>query len=68
MINPWNLSTVLLYVFNKKKTKRADILLLGLCESGKTKLYTMLMGTGEKETFTSIKENVGEYAAKNVSD
>lgn len=25
------------------------------------------MGTGEKETFTSIKENVGEYSAKNVS-
>lgn len=25
------------------------------------------MGVGEKETFTSIKENVGSYTAKNVS-
>lgn len=41
--------------------------MLGLCESGKTKLYTQLMKIGEKETFTSIKENVGEYSAKNVS-
>lgn len=58
----------LLYVYKKKKTSRHDILLLGLCESGKTKLYSLLMKIGEKETFTSIKENVGEYAAKNVSE
>lgn len=53
-------------MFQKKKTSRSDILFLGLCEAGKTKLYTMLMGVGDKETFTSIKENVGEYTAKNV--
>lgn len=58
---------MLLYVYKKKKTSRSDILLVGLCESGKTKLYTMLMGVGDKETFTSIKENVGSYSAKNVS-
>lgn len=58
---------MLLFVYKKKKTSRSDVLLLGLCESGKTKLYTLLMGIGEKETFTSIKENVGSYSAKNVS-
>lgn len=58
---------MLLFVYKKKKTSRTDILLLGLCESGKTKLYTLLMGTADKETFTSIKENVGDYSAKNVS-
>lgn len=39
---------------------------MGLCESGKTRLYTILTGAGDKETFTSIKENVGDYSAKNV--
>ena len=66
-INRQHFPAVLLYVYKKKKTSRSDILLLGLCESGKTKLYTLLMGAGGKETFTSIKENVGSYTAKNVS-
>lgn len=57
---------MLLYVYKKKKTSRTDILLTGVCESGKSRLYANLVFE-DAETFTSIKENIGDYEAKNVS-
>lgn len=39
--------------------KRTDIVLAGLCDSGKTLLFSMLINGKEIETFTSLKENSG---------
>lgn len=50
---------MLLYVWKKKRTARSDVLLMGLCDSGKTLLFSHLILDDEKETFTSIKENLG---------
>uniref|UniRef100_A0A6B2EGR0 Signal recognition particle receptor subunit beta n=1 Tax=Phlebotomus kandelakii TaxID=1109342 RepID=A0A6B2EGR0_9DIPT len=56
---------VLLYVYKKKKTSRTDVLLVGLCEAGKTSVFTRLVFGENRETFTSIKENVADYSSKN---
>lgn len=50
---------MLLYVWKKKRSARSDVLLTGLCDSGKTLLFSHLILGDAKETFTSIKENVG---------
>ncbi|XP_058459693.1 signal recognition particle receptor subunit beta [Malaya genurostris] len=50
---------VLLYVWKKKRSARSDVLFMGLCDSGKTLLFSILILGEEKETFTSTKENVG---------
>lgn len=50
---------VLLYVWKRKRSARTDVLLTGLCDSGKTLLFSHLILDEGKETFTSIKENVG---------
>ncbi|XP_062550780.1 signal recognition particle receptor subunit beta [Armigeres subalbatus] len=53
------ITLMLLYVWKKKRTARSDVLLMGLCDSGKTLLFSHLILDDEKETFTSIKENLG---------
>jgi len=35
------------------------LLLAGLCDSGKTLLYSLILNGNEVETFTSLKENCG---------
>lgn len=52
---------VILFLWKKRKTSRTDLLLTGLCDSGKTALFSQLLYSKESETFTSITENVGEY-------
>lgn len=52
---------VIYFLWKKKSFKKTDILLTGLCESGKTLLFTQLLENELKETFTSIAENVGNY-------
>lgn len=56
-----NLFPVILFLWKKRKTSRTDLLLTGLCDSGKTALFSQLLYSKESETFTSITENVGEY-------
>jgi len=57
--------TVIIYFLWKKKSfKKTDILLVGLCESGKTLLFSQLLENGSRETFTSIAENLGNYKSK----
>ncbi|XP_055609295.1 signal recognition particle receptor subunit beta [Uranotaenia lowii] len=56
------ITILLLWVWKKKRTVRSDVLLAGLCDSGKTLLFSRLIFDDEKETFTSIKENVGHLA------
>ncbi|XP_058835598.1 signal recognition particle receptor subunit beta [Topomyia yanbarensis] len=53
---------VLLYVWKKKRSARTDVLLMGLCDSGKTLLFSQLILGEAKETFTSTKENLGYLA------
>lgn len=53
---------MLLFVWKKKRSARSDVLLTGLCDSGKTLLFSQLILGEEKETFTSIKENLGYLA------
>ncbi|XP_055310583.1 signal recognition particle receptor subunit beta [Sitodiplosis mosellana] len=58
------ISIVLFFLWKKKSQKRTDLLLTGLCESGKTLLFSQLVHNTASETFTSIAENVGEYVAE----
>lgn len=53
--------TALYFLWKKKSQKRTDLLLTGLCESGKTVIFSRLLHNEARETFTSITENVGEY-------
>lgn len=50
---------VIVYLIKKRSPKRTDLLLAGLCDSGKTFLYSLLLNGTEVETFTSLKENCG---------
>ncbi|XP_031631868.1 signal recognition particle receptor subunit beta [Contarinia nasturtii] len=58
------ISIVLFFLWKKKSQKRTDLLLTGLCESGKTLLFSQLLHNVVCETFTSIAENVGDYLAE----
>lgn len=51
----------LYFLWKKKSQRRTDLLLTGLCESGKTLIFSQLLHNEARETFTSITENVGEY-------
>lgn len=53
--------SVILFLWKKRRASRTDLLLTGLCDSGKTALFSQLLYSKESETFTSITENVGEY-------
>jgi signal recognition particle receptor subunit beta len=50
---------VIFFLIKKRGPKRTDILLAGLCDSGKTLLYSLILNGSEVETFTSLKENFG---------
>lgn len=55
------ITCVLLYIFRKKRAARTDFLLTGVCDSGKTLLFSQLVINKGRETFTSISENIGWY-------
>lgn len=48
-------------MWKKKSQKRTDLLLTGLCESGKTVIFSQLLHNEFRDTFTSIAENIDEY-------
>lgn len=50
------------FLWKSKSQRRTDLLLNGLCESGKTLIFSQLLHNETRETFTSIAENVGEYS------
>ncbi|CAG2053094.1 unnamed protein product [Timema podura] len=58
---------VVFVVWRSRKQSRRGVLLLGLCDSGKTLLFTRLLHEKFVLTHTSIKENVGDYVVNNVS-
>uniref|UniRef100_A0A2M4AIA6 Signal recognition particle receptor subunit beta n=1 Tax=Anopheles triannulatus TaxID=58253 RepID=A0A2M4AIA6_9DIPT len=55
------ITIVVLFLWKRKKTVRSAVLFTGLCESGKTFVFSNLILGDERETFTSIKENIGSY-------
>lgn len=56
--------TALYFLWKKKSQRRTDLLLTGLCESGKTLIFSQLLHNEARETFTSITTNVGDYMAE----
>ncbi|XP_063410865.1 signal recognition particle receptor subunit beta-like [Mytilus trossulus] len=55
------LLTIVLLVCRGKSNKRSGVLVLGICESGKTLLYTRLVHQNYTDTFSSIASNSGSY-------
>ncbi|KAK2154051.1 hypothetical protein LSH36_278g03031 [Paralvinella palmiformis] len=53
--------TILILICRGSSNKRQGILLAGLCDSGKTLLYSRLVDNRYVDTHTSIKENRGIY-------
>jgi signal recognition particle receptor subunit beta len=52
------------YLIKKRSPRRSDILIAGLCDSGKTLLYSLVVNGKQTETFTSLKENVSLITVK----
>jgi len=46
---------------SRSQNKRQGILFLGICDAGKTLIFSRLVHNGYKETYTSIQANSGEY-------
>nr|CAG4651279.1 EOG090X0C7N [Simocephalus serrulatus]SVE94466.1 EOG090X0C7N [Simocephalus serrulatus] len=56
---------VFLFVWRRGRVSRRGICLVGLCESGKTLIFTQLVYKKALESFTSMKENVGMLEIEN---
>lgn len=56
---------VFLFVWRRGRVSRRGICLVGLCESGKTLIFTQLVYKKALESFTSMKENVGTLEIEN---
>ncbi|XP_037533449.1 signal recognition particle receptor subunit beta [Nematolebias whitei] len=59
------ITCVFLKYFLTGKTVRSAVLLVGLCDSGKTLLFIRLLSGKFKRTLTSITDNSAPYKAKN---
>ncbi|KAK2847294.1 hypothetical protein Q5P01_010293 [Channa striata] len=59
------ITCVFLKYFLTSKTVRSAVLLVGLCDSGKTLLFSRLVSGKSKRTQTSITDNSAPYKAKN---
>ncbi|GAA55442.1 signal recognition particle receptor subunit beta [Clonorchis sinensis] len=51
--------TVLIWFLLRKK--RSSVLILGICDSGKTTLFAQLHHGVTMPTHTSLKENIGKF-------
>ncbi|ALC43508.1 SrpRbeta [Drosophila busckii] len=61
------LVVALFVILRRRSTGRRDFLLTGLSEAGKSAIFMQLLHGKFPETFTSIKENVGEYRGGHLS-
>ncbi|KAJ8964853.1 hypothetical protein NQ314_004571 [Rhamnusium bicolor] len=59
------ITLVLFILYKRRKSSRQGILLTGLCDSGKTLIYSQLIYNKNVQTHTSIKENIGSYLNTN---
>jgi len=56
------LVTIIFFVVRSRtRNNRQGILLLGICDAGKTLIYTQIVHKCLKDTYTSIKANFGNY-------
>lgn len=56
-----NFFAAIFFLWKKKSLKRTTVLLAGLCDSGKTILFSQLLYGELRATFTSISENADDY-------
>nr|CAG4650435.1 EOG090X0C7N [Sida crystallina] len=54
------ITLVIFLLWRSKRVLRRGVCLIGLCDSGKTQLFTQLIYKKAIETFTSIQENTGQ--------
>ncbi|ESO91220.1 hypothetical protein LOTGIDRAFT_228741 [Lottia gigantea] len=59
------ITLVLLAVFKSSSNKRSGILVIGICDAGKTLLYNRLVYGRYANTFTSMKANSSSYTVPN---
>nr|QBH73237.1 putative ARL3 [Carausius morosus] len=59
------LTVIILWLWKKHRPTRNGILLLGLCDSGKTLLFVRLLHDKFVSTYTSVRENSGEATWNN---
>nr|CAG4648847.1 EOG090X0C7N [Polyphemus pediculus] len=52
-------AVILLFLWKRGKINRRSICLVGLCDAGKTLIFTQLIYDKAIETFSSMKENIG---------
>nr|QBH73245.1 putative ARL3 [Franklinothrips vespiformis] len=55
------LTLILLKLWVSRKSARRSVLLLGLCDAGKTRIWSQLIHGRHVGTHTSIKENIDDY-------
>ncbi|KAK9890655.1 hypothetical protein WA026_012013 [Henosepilachna vigintioctopunctata] len=55
------LTIVFFLIYKRGKSSRRGIILVGLCDSGKTLIFSQLIHKKYIQTFTSIKDNVGGF-------
>ena len=56
---------VFIFVWKRGLVSRRGICLVGLCEAGKTLIFSQLIYKKAIESFTSMKENVGVLDIEN---
>ncbi|TDG53030.1 hypothetical protein AWZ03_000573 [Drosophila navojoa] len=61
------IAVALFVIFRRRSAGRRDFLLTGLTEAGKSAIFMQLVHNKFPDTFTSMKENVGEYRSGHVS-
>ncbi|CEG66945.1 hypothetical protein RMATCC62417_03436 [Rhizopus microsporus] len=59
------ITTVIVLSFYTKKQNRNAVLLLGICDAGKTAMYTLLRFNEKRPTVSSMKENEGQLVLSN---
>ncbi|KAG8234058.1 hypothetical protein J437_LFUL013554 [Ladona fulva] len=55
------------FLWRRKKLSRRSVLVMGLCDSGKTLLFTRLLQNKFVLTYTSMKENTGDFISNKRS-
>ncbi|GAB1603821.1 hypothetical protein Ahia01_000663400 [Argonauta hians] len=55
------ISLLLLFVCLRSRSKRSGVILAGICDAGKTLIFTQLIHKSFRETYTSIKSNTGSF-------
>lgn len=58
--------TVLFVLWKKSRKTNHDVLFVGLCDSGKTALFSYLLYNKPIQSFTSQVENLGDFKSKKV--